>query len=193
MKIQTTPDPITYLLTSYPVFPSNEVLPHTEHIVSIFPTSAVPLDSTANNQFSEPVLSTNILVAVSVSCGSSRSFLPTEPIIRDLLSRLEKGHALLDAGCRPGQDLRTLVFDGAPSASNLYGLDISPAFFDLGFELFRDRHTCDHMARQRTILQIVTSIVITESIWHLLCIISLFYTSSLIPPPANFDSDLDAK
>ena len=54
-------------------------------------------------------------------------------------------------------------------------------------------HTTIHMARQRSILQIITSIVLTESIWHLLHIISLFYTSSRIPPPANFDSELNAK
>ena len=65
---------------------------------------------------------------------------------------------------------------------------ISPSSFE--------KHQTDttiHMARQRTILQIVTSIVLTESIWHLLYISALFYTSSLIPPPANFDSDLNAK
>ena len=55
--------------------------------------------------------------------------------------------------------------------------------------------TTIHMARQRSISQIVTSIVLTESIWHILYIISLFYTSSLLPPPENFnfDSELNAK
>lgn len=53
--------------------------------------------------------------------------------------------------------------------------------------------TTIHMARQRSISQIVTSIVLTESIWHLFYITSLFYTSSLIPPPSTFDSDVNAK
>ncbi len=29
--------------------------------------------------------------------------------------------------------------DGAPSSEAIYGIDIEPAFFDLGYELFRDR------------------------------------------------------
>ena len=47
---------------------------------------------------------------------------------------------MLDAGCCLGQDLRKFLFDGAPSSSVLHGLDIEPAFFDLGYQLFRDRH-----------------------------------------------------
>ena len=53
--------------------------------------------------------------------------------------------------------------------------------------------TTIHMARHRSISQIVTSIVLTESIWHLFYIISLFYTSCLIPPPSNSDSEVNAK
>ena len=38
-----------------------------------------------------------------------------------------------------GQDLRQLFYDGAPS-ERLFGADIEPGFWDLGYELFRDRH-----------------------------------------------------
>lgn len=43
-------------------------------------------------------------------------------------------------GCCFGQDLRKLAADGAPS-ENLYGSDLRPEFFDLGYKLFRDKAT----------------------------------------------------
>ena len=53
--------------------------------------------------------------------------------------RLKSGQSLLDAGCCFGQDFRKFVFDGAPSSSVLLGVDIEPDFFELGYQLFRDR------------------------------------------------------
>ncbi|KAI9725801.1 MAG: hypothetical protein M1828_002430 [Chrysothrix sp. TS-e1954] len=38
------------------------------------------------------------------------------------------------------KDIRKLVTDGAPS-NNLYGTDLNAPFFDLGYDLFRDRST----------------------------------------------------
>lgn len=46
----------------------------------------------------------------------------------------------LDLGCCLAQDLRKLVFDGAPS-KNLYGLDIEKGFISLSYDLFRDHGT----------------------------------------------------
>jgi len=43
----------------------------------------------------------------------------------------------LDLGCCLGQDLRKLVYDGAP-VSRLYGADLQPEFIDHGYELWRD-------------------------------------------------------
>ena len=63
----------------------------------------------------------------------------THPSYQEILLRLKSGETFLDAGCCLGQYLRKLVFDGAPSSVALYGIDIVPAFFDLGYELFRDR------------------------------------------------------
>ena len=56
-----------------------------------------------------------------------------------MLSRLKEGQTYLDAGCCFAQDLRKLLFDGAPDSKALYGLDIEGPFLDLGYELFRDR------------------------------------------------------
>ncbi|MCJ1378459.1 hypothetical protein MMC17_001558 [Xylographa soralifera] len=63
----------------------------------------------------------------------------THPSYPDIISRLKSGQTFVDAGCCLGQDLRKLLFDGAPSSASMYGMDIEPAFFDLGYELFRDR------------------------------------------------------
>jgi SAM-dependent methyltransferase len=58
-------------------------------------------------------------------------------VLKRLLSNNEK---LLDIGCGFGQELRTLVAAGVP-ATNLFGLDVSHGFIELGFELFRDKAT----------------------------------------------------
>ncbi|KAI0147361.1 hypothetical protein GGR57DRAFT_260661 [Xylariaceae sp. FL1272] len=47
---------------------------------------------------------------------------------------------LLDVGCCVGQVLRKLALDGVDS-TRLYGTDIEPRFFDVGYDLFRDRET----------------------------------------------------
>lgn len=59
------------------------------------------------------------------------------PAYPEILQRLAQGQVLADIGCFMGHDLRHLVNDGAP-ASNLYGFDIVD-FWQLGFEMFRDR------------------------------------------------------
>lgn len=65
--------------------------------------------------------------------------LSTNSLYGEILSRLTtQSQTLLDAGCCFGQDLRKLSFDGAPPAS-LYGLDVEPAFLELGYDLFLDR------------------------------------------------------
>ena len=45
---------------------------------------------------------------------------------------------LLDLGCCIGQDLRQLAHDGV-SGEQLVGFDIERAFFDIGYDAFRDR------------------------------------------------------
>jgi len=56
-----------------------------------------------------------------------------------VLERLIKGkETLLDLGCALGQDVRHLVSAGVP-ADQIYGLDVTDGFIDLGYELFNDR------------------------------------------------------
>ena len=63
--------------------------------------------------------------------------LPKCPAYGIIVKRLESGDSLLDVGCFLGQDLRRLVFDGAPS-DRLYGVDIV-SHWDVGYDMFRDR------------------------------------------------------
>jgi len=58
-----------------------------------------------------------------------------------ILDRLKNNNeTFLDLGCCFGQEIRRLVYDGAPQ-SNLYGADLRLEFFDLGYKLFRDAST----------------------------------------------------
>ncbi|KAJ6263865.1 Methyltransferase adrK [Drechslerella dactyloides] len=63
--------------------------------------------------------------------------LPCYPLV---LSELKNGAKFLDLGSCMGQDVRRLVYDGAPGA-NIVGVDIKGALLDLGYELWRDRET----------------------------------------------------
>lgn len=63
-------------------------------------------------------------------CGS--------PSYQLILNHIKSGSLFLDLGCGFGQDMRRLVYDGAPS-ENLIGLELRQDFVDLGYELFRDK------------------------------------------------------
>ena len=54
-----------------------------------------------------------------------------------VLSRIKSGSQFLDIGCCFGQDVRRLIFDGAPIA-NVHGSDLQQPFLDLGYDLFKD-------------------------------------------------------
>ncbi|KAK5718729.1 hypothetical protein LTR15_008463 [Elasticomyces elasticus] len=60
------------------------------------------------------------------------------PQYPDVLRRVKNGDTLLDLGCCFAQDLRRLVFDGAP-AENLTGTELEKGFLDIGYELFKDK------------------------------------------------------
>lgn len=60
------------------------------------------------------------------------------PAYNEIKHRLNHGQQLLDVGCCIGQELRQLIFDGA-SSENLYGTDLYGNFFDIGYDLFRDK------------------------------------------------------
>jgi SAM-dependent methyltransferase len=66
--------------------------------------------------------------------------LSRNPSYSTVLSRLHSGASLLDLGCCFAQDLRKLVFDGAPS-TNLYGAELEGEFIDMAYDFFGDRET----------------------------------------------------
>jgi SAM-dependent methyltransferase len=68
-----------------------------------------------------------------------------------ILATLKAGGRFLDVGCCLAQDLRKLAFDGAPSGS-LYGAELLAPYFDLGYDLFRDRHSLEAHFVQADIL-----------------------------------------
>ena len=57
---------------------------------------------------------------------------------KTVIDRLHQGGIMLDLGCCMGQELRSIAAAGAPT-HNMYGADIEPVFWDLGYELFNDR------------------------------------------------------
>ncbi|KAJ5784974.1 uncharacterized protein N7503_010186 [Penicillium pulvis] len=59
-----------------------------------------------------------------------------------MVEETKSGHMVLDLGCGLGQDIRRLVWDGAPEKS-IVGLDLHHAFIALGYELFKDEGTLD--------------------------------------------------
>ncbi|KAL9088165.1 MAG: hypothetical protein Q9165_006292 [Trypethelium subeluteriae] len=69
------------------------------------------------------------------------SWISTGFFYPSLLSSLtsQPSRTLLDIGCFIGQDLRHLVFHDGVSPSQLRGLDLVPEFWDVGYDLFRDR------------------------------------------------------
>jgi SAM-dependent methyltransferase len=70
--------------------------------------------------------------------GRAISLSPDYPTV---LQRLNSGkESFLDLGCCFGQELRKVAADGAPS-ENLYGADLRPEFFELGYRHFLDRDT----------------------------------------------------
>ena len=61
------------------------------------------------------------------------------PVYQSILDVGKSGQTwFMDLGCCLGQEIRKLVFDGAPSA-NTYGSDLWGGFFTVGYELFNDK------------------------------------------------------
>lgn len=60
------------------------------------------------------------------------------PSYQLVLNQVKAGNLFIDLGCGLGQDIRRLVYDGAPS-ENLVGLELRQDFVDLGYELFQDK------------------------------------------------------
>lgn len=82
----------------------------------------------------------------------------------------------MDLGTCLGQDLRKLLFDGAPPQS-LYGLDIFPEYECVGHELFRDADTFqNHFIAADIFDEAVDSkLAKTEGTWDVICIIMFLH------------------
>nr|BAW27597.1 putative methyltransferase [Aspergillus stellatus] len=110
-------EPVRSILEEYSQIPANEILAHVQKLrdtaFAIFPYACV-------GQFS----------FLELSIASS-------PCYPEILRRVKDGEKLLDLGCAFGQELRRLIYDGAPHA-NLYGSDLRPEFLQLGCDLFLD-------------------------------------------------------
>ena len=63
--------------------------------------------------------------------------LPEQPIYSEVVARLKTGESMADIGAFIGQDLRRLVWDGAPS-DKLYAVDIV-SHWDVGYFFFQDK------------------------------------------------------
>ena len=64
--------------------------------------------------------------------------LANSPVYLTILNEVKKGNLFLDLGCCLGQDIRRLVYDGAPS-ENTFGIELEQQLIELGYDLFRDR------------------------------------------------------
>lgn len=56
----------------------------------------------------------------------------------EVIQRIQSGEQYLDIGCCMGQDIRKLVYDGAPS-ENIFASDLQARFWDIGYEMFNDK------------------------------------------------------
>ena len=69
----------------------------------------------------------------------------------DILKRTRAGAIVLDLGCCFGQGLRLLAANGVET-NNMYAIDISHEFWDLGFDLLRNRSKMEAKFIHRDIL-----------------------------------------
>jgi SAM-dependent methyltransferase len=81
---------------------------------------------------------------IAFPCFSRITFMHFDiPLFQNypqILQRLREGEKFMDVGCGLGQQLRFLAYQGV-STENLFGVDISKPFVDLGYKLFKDSET----------------------------------------------------
>lgn len=64
--------------------------------------------------------------------------MPRLPWYQMILDRVRRGAVIVDVGCCFGQDLRFLAAGGAPT-EKMFATDIVSDFWDLSYDLFRDK------------------------------------------------------
>jgi len=122
----------------------------------------------------------------------------TIDIYQEVLERVKQGEKFLDLGCCFGQEIRKLVYDGAPSI-NTYGSDLLGEFLYIGFELFKDKDRLQTTfiaadvfdnSSQLTELAGQMNIIYTGSFFHLFSLeeqekIALRIIQLLVPQPGS--------
>jgi SAM-dependent methyltransferase len=89
--------------------------------------------------FLDPQLGT--LSSVNLVTNTFNRAISLSPHYSAIVQRLKTGNEnFLDLGCCFGQELRKVASDGA-SQEHLYGSDLRPEFFELGYRLFKDKNT----------------------------------------------------
>ncbi|PKX88478.1 uncharacterized protein P174DRAFT_425989 [Aspergillus novofumigatus IBT 16806] len=119
-KLDRVNEPARSILEKYSKIPSREILEHVRKI-----------RDEAFAEFPYPCIGRFSFLDLSIS---------QSPKYPEILHRVVNGEKFLDLGCAFGQELRQLVYDGAPS-DNLYGSDLHNGLMHLGYDLFRDVST----------------------------------------------------
>ena len=132
------PQPARELLEKYSGIASDRVVAHVYRVVS-HDSSLTKRTLVANVKQRDLAWEIDPYPCIGggtfLQLGISQSFHYSE-----IISRVQNGERLLDVGCCLGQDIRKIVYDGAPS-ENIYGTDLHGALMEAGYELFLDRGT----------------------------------------------------
>ncbi|KAI6083302.1 hypothetical protein F4821DRAFT_245101 [Hypoxylon rubiginosum] len=123
--LETLPKALKNVLTSYSDIPENEQV---EHVLK--------LRNEAYTAFPYPCIGMFRFIEFDLSAH----FAYQDHVLLPLKQPVSNGKVeplFLDLGTCFGQDLRKLVYDGAP-VDRLWASDIEPKFIELGFKLFND-------------------------------------------------------
>ncbi|KAL4768451.1 hypothetical protein BDW60DRAFT_210996 [Aspergillus nidulans var. acristatus] len=131
----TIKEPMCVILEKHSRIPVDQVVGHVNNVIapSKWLVPCNPIAVAILTQWSFPTHALDNSPSSSMRIATSQDY-------PEMLERVKKGQKLLDLGCAFGQELRQLIYDGAPGES-LYSSDIQQEFLNLGYELFQDRAT----------------------------------------------------
>ena len=106
--------------------------------------------------------------------------LSTHPYYSSLLTRIKGSPTakFLDLGTCLGQDVRKLVFDGAP-VGQLYGADMLPEYEAAGYALFRDKEKFHGRFIASDIFATNEALAKTEGTWDVISIFMFLHVWDL--------------